>query len=358
MSKEELIKIIQELAKELGRAPLFREFDNHLVGAQNKIRKHFGTFSALLGAAGIEKTALRKSEHTVFEAAKLERKFDRAYKAICGKREQIQGFFRTTLDLKELFERAENPPVLKLSAMPDTHVKFMDKPAVNCYLKFLAYKKPDIHLIMGDFADCEGLSHWPDASLEPRRIVPEMKLARELLQRIVDATPTATTRIFLEGNHENWIMQALGKMPELFDGLAELDIEISLKTLMGLDKFGYTLFPLNELIQIGKAHFTHGIYCGTHHAKKHLDVFKSSIFYGHLHDRQVHNQTSMDGPMVAACLASLCRQDAKFLKGRPNNWELGFGDFEFFPDGNFNFSVPVINNGKMSYNGIVFDGNV
>jgi hypothetical protein len=360
VTKEELVQIVQDLAKELGHVPKFREFESRVVGGQNKIRKLFGTFSALIKESGLEKPVLRApvglKQNELTE--KNETKLVKQYQKICGKREQIQGFFRTTLDLAELFARAGNPSVLKMSAMPDTHVKFMDKPAVNCYLKFLEYQKPHVHLIMGDFADCEGLSHWPDESLEPRRIVPEMKLARELLQRLVDATPGCSARIFLEGNHENWIIQALGKMPELFDGLAELDIEISLKTLMGLDKFGYTLFPMNELVQIGKAHFTHGIYCGTHHAKKHLDVFKSSIFYGHLHDRQTHNQTSMDGPMVAASLACLARLDAKFLKGKPNNWENGFGIFEFLPDGSFNFSVPSIVNGRMSYNGILFDGNI
>jgi hypothetical protein len=160
----------------------------------------------------------------------------------------------------------------------------------------MQYYNPDIHVIMGDFVDCEGLSHWPDSELLPRRIVPEMKIGREMLQQAIDHTPNCSSRIYLKGNHEAWVEQALVKMPELFDGLAELDIEISLNTLLSLEKYGYQLFPLNELVQIGKAHFTHGIYTSTNHAAKHLHEYKCNLYYGHLHDIQESNNTSVDGP--------------------------------------------------------------
>ena len=283
-------------------------------------------------------------------------KLIKKYNALCSRKEQIQGFFRHVLDLKELFARAGNPPVLKLIAQPDTHAKFADKKAINVFVSFMEHYKPDVHLILGDFIDAEGLSHWPADSLEPRRIVPELKTGRDLLARMHVATPTVTTRIFLEGNHSAWINQAFNRMPELFDGLAELDIEINIQTLLGLKKFGYEFFELNHLVQIGKAHFTHGIYTGPAHAKKHMSVFKSNIFYGHMHSIENYGETSMDGPMEAASLGCLCRLDAKFLKGKPNNWVHAFGIFEFFPDGTYTRYTPQIINGRMAYNGQVFTG--
>lgn len=349
---------LKELAKTLGHTPTLIEAESAGI-SKHFIAKAFGNFTKALIAAGMSPNSSygRTPEIVEAQGKKLE-KLVRQYEALCRKREQIQGFFRTTLDLKELFDRAGNPPVLKLSAEPDTHTKFVDPVAFRSYEKFLAYAKPDVHLIMGDFVDCEGLSHWPANDLEPRRIVPEMIEARKILQRIVDATPTCSTRIYLEGNHEKWITTAFTRMPELFEGLEQLDIDISLKSMLGLSKFGYELIPLNELLQIGKAHFTHGIYTGTHHAKKHLDVFKTSIYYGHLHDRQEHQQTSMEGLMEAASLGCLARLDAKFLKGKPNNWSHAHGWFEFFPDGTYTrFTIPIIN-GRSSFNGVVFDGNV
>lgn len=341
----ELVSRIKELAVELQRTPTKRDMWDAGI-SDHKIRS-LGGASVLTKAAGLDPPTTSPKENY---QAKLLRK----YKSLCAKREQIQGHFRSTLDLKEMFDRAGNPPVLKVSVQPDTHAKFVDRKAFDSYLRFLKYYEPHAHIILGDFVDCEGLSHWPQDDLEPRRIVPEMKQARGLLQELVDATPKCTTRIFLEGNHENWISQAFTKMPELFDGLAELDIEISIKSLLGLPKFGYDLFPLNEIVQIGKAHFTHGLYTATHHAKSHLDKLKVNIFYGHLHDTQETNQTSMDGNIEASSLGCLARLDAKFLKGKPNNWVHAHGVFEFFPDGSFNWYKVKILNGRSTFNGRVF----
>lgn len=351
--QHELVQAVKALYLELGYIPTRHEFEAKVRGAARKLSQ-LGGYTVLLQSAGLDTYDSRRSE----AQRPREEKLLKQYQSLCRKREQIQGFFRTSLDLKELFSRAGNPPTLKVSAQPDTHAKFVDRPAFNSYLQFLKYWKPHAHLIMGDFADCEGLSHWEADTLEPRRIVPEMKIARGLLQEITDATPSATTRLFLCGNHEDWINQAFVKMPELFDGLAELEIDLSVQSLLGLKKFGYEFFPLNELLQIGNAHFTHGIYTGDAHAKKHLSVFKKSIYYGHLHDEQSYNQTSMDGNLEAATFGCLCRLDARFLKGRPNNWVHGHGAFEFFPDGSYNWYKLRINNGLMAFNGQVFDGNV
>lgn len=355
VDQQAYIALIRKMTEELGRPPRLIEF-NSAGGNRYWIDKLFnGSFQKLLIAAGVVSGKEGEPEDRL--GPLREAKLLKHYKQICSKREQIQGFFRSTLNLEELFERAGNPETLKVSAQPDTHVKYKDVSAVNCYTKFLDWYRPHVHLIMGDFVDCEGISHWPTESLEPRRLIPEMKEARLLLETILQATPETTTRLYLKGNHEHWIEQALANMPELFDGLEDLGIEISLKKLLNLEKYGYELFPLNELLQIGQAHFTHGIYTGIHHAKKHLDTFKTNIYYGHLHDSQSFNATGIEGAMEAATLGCLCRLDAKFLKGKPNNWAHGHGAFEFFRDGSYvRYQVPIIN-GRSSFGGIVFDGN-
>lgn len=246
----------------------------------------------------------------------------------------------------------------KFSAALHTHVPYQDEPALSSMLKFFEYYRPDAHMIMGDFCDMEGISHWPSSELKPRRLVPELLEAKALIKRIVDSTVDCTTRIYLTGNHEDWLDQACtAQMPQLFDGLPQLGVELTLSKLLDLEGFEYQLYPLNHIVRIGKAGFTHGLYTGGSHAKKHLSVLKTNIYYGHLHDTQSHNETSIDGPMEAHSLGCLAKLDAKFLKGKPNNWVHSFGVFEFFPDGSYTFMCPKIINGKMSYNGIIFDGN-
>lgn len=357
VDKHELIVKLKELAIEMGRTPTAIEFTTRVPKTKFAYTREFGNYAMLVHAAELEpvKNGYKSARTLIF---KEENKLLKQYAAICGRREKIQGFYRHVLDLKELFERAGNPPVLKVAFQPDTHAKFVDRPAFQCYLKFLSYYKPDVRIIGGDFVDCEGLTHWPSKDLEPRRIVPEMKIARGLLQELEDATPSCSTKIFLEGNHERWIQNALAEMPELFDGLDELGIEINVRTLLNLEKFGYSFFPMNELVQIGKAHYVHGIYTGKHHAKKHYDEFKCNLYYGHLHDKQRHNDTNIDGDMEAMSLACLCRLDAKFLKGQKNNWAHGHGVFEFFPSGDYVVYPVDIKNGLSSYNGKLFDGNI
>ena len=339
------VRAYQEAMAELKRHP--RRYE---------LTPKFMTDHLLRTVGGMEKLKALAGAPT--RTAAEEEKLVKQFHAICSRKEQIQGFFRHTLDLEDLFKRAGNPPSLKLIAQPDTHVKFMHRPAMNALLRFGRWHAPHVWLILGDFADCEGVAHWEPNSREPRRIVPEMKIARDLLAEINAATPTVSTRIFLEGNHENWIEQALNRMPELFEGLDDLDLGINVKKLLALEKFGYNFFPLNHLVQIGKAHFTHGSFTQQHHAKKHLDTYKGNIYYGHLHDIQSHNQTSLEGHMEGASLGCLCRLDAHFLKGKPNNWVHAFGIFEFFPDGTYTFVRPTIFDGKFSFAGVVFDGNL
>lgn len=350
MTKLELFQALQELTKTLHRPPSRDEARKHVTGLDHLLVKNQLKFKELLRQAGIiDDNPLKAID---------EEKLLRRYSALCSKKEQIQGFFRHTFDLEAMFKKAGNPSSLKFVIQPDTHVKFLNREAYNAFLKFLSWYKAHGHLILGDFADCEGVAHWEPDSLEPRRIVPEMKLARSLLKETKDASPETLFWIFLIGNHEDWIRQALNRMPELFEGLDELGIDISVESLLGLTQMGFDVFPLNHLVQIGKAHFTHGIYTSMHHAKKHLDVFKGNIYYGHLHDTQSNNQTSLDGPLESASLGCLCRLDAKFLKGKPNNWVNAFGVFEFFPDGTYTTTRPVIMNGRFSYGGVVFDGNI
>lgn len=336
----EVVSAIKSLALELGRAPTRDEFRER-TKLERKMKSAFGGYSVALKAAGFEEAALGKSP-------KQKKKF--VYKP-----EKIQGFFRHEIDLQQLFKDAKNPQVLKFIVQPDTHVPYHDEAAVQAMLDFATEYRPHGWIVLGDFADCEGISHWPASDEKPRRLVPEILEARKLLQRINAASPDCVARYYLAGNHEAWITQALvAKIPELLDGLSDLGIDLSLKSILGLDALGWDLFPQNHLLKIGKAHFTHGLYTGGAHAKKHLNVFKANIFYGHLHDCQSHNETSIDGHIEAASLGCLAKLDAKFLRGQPNNWVHAFSTFEIRRDGKFSWNLHRIFDGQFSWGGHLF----
>jgi predicted phosphodiesterase len=341
--KHEIVADLKRLTSILGRAPTREEYHRQGLGSfsERTIQRVFGGFSPAIIAAGLQKTISYEDKR------KVKFKYRPAL---------LQGFTIHKLNLKELFKRAGNPPSLKILAQPDTHGKYRDERAFNCMLKFSKYWKPDVWLIMGDFVDAEGISHWPADDTEPRRLVPEILECRELLKRINDASPSVTTRIYLTGNHEDWIRQACAQMPQMFDGLEQLGIEVDLKSMLDLERFGWDLFPINDVVRIGKMNWTHGYYTGDGHPKKHLIKLKGSIHYGHTHDKLAYNDCSMDGPLESQSLGCLCRLDAKFLRGKPNNWVHSKGLYEMFPDGTYTFMLPNIVNGRMSYNGKVFEG--
>jgi hypothetical protein len=349
---QSLILQFQKLKIELGRIPTSAEFSGSFVGSRDSLRKNFGTYEKLVVAAGFNNLEL-----TVDEINNRE-KLDRQFKKICSTRTHIQGFHIEELSLPELFQRAGNPEVLKMIGQPDTHLKFVDVAAYHCFKKFMKWYKPDVDMIFGDYLDCEGISHWPSEDLEPRRLVPEIALGRKDLAHRNSLTPATSTRVYLEGNHCAWIQRSFSQMPQFFDGIENLGYDFSLRGLLNLDSLGYNLYPLNTLVKIGNAHFTHGMFTGNNHAKKHMSTFKANIYYGHLHDNQTYNETSIYGNLEAASIGCLARLDAKFLKGRANNWVHGFGIWEFFPSGEFTRVFVPIFGGRCSYSGIVFDGNI
>ena len=93
-----------------------------------------------------------------------------------------------------------------------------------------------------------------------------------------------------------------------------------------------------------------------HHAKKHLDVFGVNLAYGHLHDVQSFTGVSVKGVHEAFCLECLRSLNASFLKGKPNNWSHAFGIVEYRIDGTYTRFVPILINGRFSFNGKIFDG--
>jgi hypothetical protein len=343
--RHSIVAELKRLASELGRVPSREELRGFGTISEKALKKVFGGYTVALAAAG-----LRGAVGEQAKPADKPSKFK-------YKKAQLQGFTVHEIDLPNLFERAGNPESLKVVAQPDTHAPYHDEEAMACFLDFLSWYGPDVHVIMGDFADMAGISHWPPDSFEARRLVPEMIEARKLLAMIKAVTPKATTRIYLEGNHEDWLRQAcVAKMPELFDGLNELGIHVDLKSILDLDSYGYELIPMNHIARIGRASFTHGLYTGDNHPRTHLNKLKTSIYYGHVHDIKSTNDCSIDGPMDAQSLGCLCRLDAPFLKGKPNNWVHSFGVFEFFRDGSYCFVLPRIVNGKISFAGRVFRG--
>jgi|GEM_PF-684964 len=248
--------------------------------------------------------------------------------------------------------------VLRVVVQPDTHCPEIDVAAINAFCEFLGWYKPHGIINLGDFLENESVSHWPSHSAKAKRLVPEMKVARQILDRIDSAAgKQCKYKRFLMGNHEDWIEQYLvQRIPEIIDGAEELGIKIDVDSLLGLSKRGYESVPVNDILSLGQANFIHGYYTGTHHASKHLSVFGCNLYYGHVHDVQSHSSVSVKGLHEAMSLGCLRDLNAPFLKGKPSNWVHAFGVFEYRYDGAYTRYVPIMIDGKFSFYGKIFNG--
>lgn len=271
---------------------------------------------------------------------------------------QVESFQVNEIDLKQAFKRAKlkNDEVFKVIVLPDLHIPEHDERALASVIKFMKDYKPHSVVFLGDTLEMNGVSHWDPRDTAPKRIVPEIKIARKIIDEVIEAAgENCVEKVFLIGNHEFWLNDYIAKKaPEFLDGIGDLGVDLSIEGLLKLKENNFKIVPLNEILKIGASHYIHGWYTGTHHAKKTLDAIGSSVYYGHVHDVQSHSSTTVKGLKEAMSLGCLRTLNAPFLKGKPNNWVHSFGVFDIFLDGSYTRYAPIIINGQFSFNGKVY----
>jgi len=273
---------------------------------------------------------------------------------------RLENFIVHETDMKALFKatKLKDTDVLRIVVQPDTHCPEHDESAIEAFCQFLNYYKPHGIINLGDFMEMESVSHWEAKSTKPRRLVPEVLVAKSVLEKIDKAAgPQCIYKRFIIGNHEDWLEQILvERISEIYDDIELLGVDLSIQKLLGLKDLGYRVIPLNEILRLGELHFIHGYYTPIHHAKKHLEVFGVNLMYGHLHDVQSYSGVSVKGVHEAISIGCLRSLNAKFQKGKPNNWSHAFGIIEYRIDGRYTRFVPIMVDGEFSFNGKIFDG--
>lgn len=247
---------------------------------------------------------------------------------------------------------------IRFVAWPDTHLPSCDGAAVDVALKLLHWYKPQTVIILGDFLDCAPVSHWlkdkkKNKTREGLRLKDDYNLANELLDRIL--IPSVEHLVYLEGNHEDWIRDAIDASPEL-DGLIDLALGLKFeeRRRTGLH---ITHLEYGKCWNLGQLYFTHGTYTCMHHAKKHVEAYARNIVYGHLHDVQMHIKISpidVTDIQMGLCLGCLADKNPKYMENRPNNWVHAIGLGTVRADGTFNIDPIIIVDGKATYAGKTF----
>ena len=258
----------------------------------------------------------------------------------------------------------KKPRVKKIILLSDFHHPYHNKEAVKAVFEFIKWFKPDEVNILGDALNMDFANHWKRKE-QDNKYFKDVTVKgsyedfdRDILTPIERLIPKGCKKVFMGGNHENWI-NIITRKDTTLEGSIEPEI------CLNLEKRGWEWIPyINEnnkvgIKQYGKLIVFHGIYTNKYHAEKTANTFSRSCLYGHTHDIQAYTKVTVDddrGFHTAQSIGCLCTLSPEFLRGRMNRWVNSFGILYVRDDGNYNTYVPVIINGKFTFAGKTFGG--
>lgn len=230
-----------------------------------------------------------------------------------------------------------------------------DIKAWNTVLAFAKDFKPNTWIHGGDMLDCGVISHHnhgkPGAT-EGLKLVADATEGRKVFIDPVEEIVGSGEKVYLIGNHEDWLTDLTDKIPAL-EGLVDLE------TLLHLGK--WKVVPQGGSYNLGKLTFIHGdtIKGGEHCAKAAVVNYERSVRFGHHHCFQAYTKNSVleyKHAKTGVSLPCLCTKTPKYGEGAANRWVQGFLYGYIDDGGHFNDYVVIIVDGKCIVNGKVYRG--
>jgi len=217
--------------------------------------------------------------------------------------------------------------------------------------RFIKKLEPNELILAGDILDCGCISRHNNGNIravEGRRLFEDFKT---LNQYVTDVRPMVEKITYIEGNHENWIEQAIDKDPSALHGLIELDNNIEKVDNFIMNYNDHT----KNYTQRGHLHILHGGYTGVGACRKYIREYGVNVAFGHTHLIQSDSHINLKGEAIGAWnIGCLCENNPSYLRGRRPQWRIGFAIVNLFYNGDFQFNQINIINNRFIYNGEVY----
>lgn len=223
------------------------------------------------------------------------------------------------------------------AVIPDCQVKpGQDYSFLRWVGNYLAEKKPDVIVQIGDFADMPSLSSYDvgKKSFEGRRYKDDVAASKEAMQALMDPIVTKVTTLELNhkkrwhpelhltlGNHENRINKATENDSKL-DGTLSVDD-------LGYSSFGFNVHEFLRpviLDGVGYCHyFTSGALGRPVTSARQLILKKhQSCVMGHNQNWDIHRDVRADGKGVIGLFSGSCYlHDEDYLGPQGNHYNRG-----------------------------------
>lgn len=226
----------------------------------------------------------------------------------------------------------------------------------NAIVKFMEDEGPwDGYIHAGDNYDLNVISDHNKGKLklvEGQRLLDDYRAGNAVLEQHYAAVGKPEDFYLIEANHEYREVRYREAKPEL-EGF--INLELHIPKFVKYIKY----WSSNEILQIGKATFIHGIGSGRGQCAAGLRDYGTNVFMGHTHRRELVSMRhhGPDSTKIGESLPCLCEYRQPYLKGAPSSWQQGFAVFQFWPSGVFNYTVTsVFNHSFFAPSGKFYNG--
>lgn len=240
----------------------------------------------------------------------------------------------------------------------DLHYPLVNWPSFNVMMDFISRNKVDYFLFGGDQFNNDSISHHTKG--KPLLRIPgsfredEEGFKKEILAPLEKLLGSTTKRIWIEGNHDNWVQQLVEQQPE-FDGM---------QREKSLPLQNWQVISMGQSFRKGHCTFIHGEQlsgignqASVMHSRKAVENFCNNVVYGHMHSPQSFTKVlPFDNTQKwqAWCSPILGDVNPAYLHNRPTAWLNGFTIVEYHKDGMFNVYPVIVTNGRCVFAGKVY----
>lgn len=235
----------------------------------------------------------------------------------------------------------------KIVALYDIHVPFNID--LNPVFEFVQDFKPDVVILGGDIHDWTSVCHWisdQSRALDGGTVFENYQELREVVLNPLKRASPHSKKIYITGNHEDWLRKAGEMQP---NGRQYWGLEDNLKDV------GIKIVPINIAYEANKnLVYIHGVYVNEFHAKKTVLAYHTSVIYSHTHDVQSYTMVSpvnITHFYKASSVGCLCNLNPHYNQNRPNKWVNGFNFCYVNDDGSFHDTQVIIVKNKFWANG-------
>lgn len=218
--------------------------------------------------------------------------------------------------------------------------------------KYIAEKKPDVIICLGDFADMPSLSSYDvgKRQFEGRRYKKDIEAAHEAMSALLEPIYNVQIQqignrkkrykprmVLTMGNHENRINRAVDNDPKIEGVIGEKDL--------GYADYGWEVVPFLDVIVIDGIAYSHYFTTGVagrpaSTANAQLNKKHMSCIAGHQQGLQIATAHRADGRRITSVIAGSCYEhDEEYMGPQGNNhWrgclmlhEVVDGQFDIMP---------------------------